>query len=415
MNPGCAEKRGTPGEKDSGNLIRQITILKEEDFMSKAKIFSNRMIFRIAIGIAAAVISQNGPAAAQNKLDNAVRMVANPSQPKNGLGSPKLTELWSVGGEKDPSGELLNRPFEIKVATDGTVYVLDRGDTCIRSFDASGKFIRQIGRKGQGPGDIETLCWFDLDSQGRIYVLDWQNKRVSRFERDGKFLGSFRLEKFAAQIRIDPSGRIFCGEKSRGTEALSSEFRRIEQTLSIARYAPDGGSSVRIGPFPADPIIMKAQGESVMSLSSPQAPQTGWGIDPEGRLWAGFNGAYEIGVFDPDGKPLFRFGREFKPVKNKALDKLTIQNRKTTTLPEFLPAFVQDFFFDEKGNAWFRMYRNEEDKDEPYRYDVFSPEGVYLRQIAVPFKIYQVRNGKMYAIVETEDGFKTLKCYQFQI
>jgi hypothetical protein len=355
-----------------------------------------------------------GFAKAQTKPAGGVPMVANPIQPRDGVVTPKLTELWSVGGEKDPGSELLNRPFEVRVTEDGFVYVLDWGDTCIRIFDAKGKFVRQVGRKGQGPGDFDTPCWFDIDLQGGIFVLDGRNMRVSRFDRDGKFLGSFRLEKFADPIRLDRSGRIFCGEKSRGTEALSSEFRKIEQTLSIARYAPDGKIAIRIGPFPADPIIMKAVGESMMSLSSPVAPQTGWGIDPQGRLWEGFNGAYELGVFDPDGKPLFRFGREFKPVKNKALDKLTVQNRKMTTQPEFLPAFVPDFFFDEKGNAWLRMYKNPEDKDEPYRYDVFSPEGVYLRQIVAPARIYQVRNGKMYAIGETEDGFKTLKCYQFQ-
>jgi hypothetical protein len=47
-------------------------------------------------------------------------------------------------------------------------------------------------------------------------------------------------------------------------------------------------------------------------------------------------------------------------------------------------------------------------------HDIFSPKGVYLRQIAVPVRIHQVRNGKMYAIVETEGGFKTLKFYKFQ-
>ena len=377
--------------------------------MNKSRDSIRNLILIVFSAAAASVF-----AADQAKPAGGVPMVANPIQPRDGVLTPKLTELWSVGGEKDPGNELLNRPFEVRVTEDGWVYVLDWGDTCIRIFDAKGKFVRQIGRKGQGPGDFDTPCWFDIDAQGRIYVLDGRNMRVSWFDRDGKFLGSFRLEKFADPIRLDRSGRIFCGETTRGTEVLSSEFKKIEQMLNIARYTPDGKNAIRIGPFPADPIIMKAQGESMVSMSSPVAPKTGWGIDPQGRLWEGFNGAYELGVFDPDGKPLFRFGREFKPVKNKALDKLTVQNRKMTTQPEFLPAFVPDFFFDEKGNAWFRMFRNEDEKGKPYYYDVFSPEGVYLRQIVAPVRIYQVRNGKMYAIGETEDGFKTLKCYQFQ-
>ena len=58
--------------------------------------------------------------------------------------------------------------------------------------------------------------------------------------------------------------------------------------------------------------------------------------------------------------------------------------------------------------------KDEKAKKEPYLYDVFSPEGVYLKQVVVPFRIYQVRKDRMYAIVETEEGFRVLKCYRFE-
>ncbi len=119
-----------------------------------------------------------------------------------------------------------------------------------------------------------------------------------------------------------------------------------------------------------------------------------------------------MGVFDPDGKPLFRFGREYKPVKSKVNESIAPENRKTPSDTEFFPAYAPDVFFDEAGNAWLRLFRND-DKSEPYRYDVFSPQGVYLKQYVLPCRIYQVRNGKMIAVTETEEGFRVLKCYRF--
>lgn len=352
---------------------------------------------------------------AQTKPAESVPKISNPLQPRDGIIKPKFEELWSVGGENDQQGELLNRPFEIRVAQDGSVFVLDWGDTCIRVFDDSGKFVRQIGRKGQGPGDFDTPSFFDLDAEGRPVVLDMRNLRVTRFDSTGKYEASFRLEKSASQVCVDSRGRVYCGESSAGEPQLSSEFKIIQRMLSIVRYDPDGRNPLRLGPFRGEKMMMKAMpGAGIMSASSPSSPQTGWCVAPDGRLWLGHNEIYELGVFDPDGKPLFRFGREFKPVRNKAYAEIALENRKNTVATEDFPAFVQNFFFDQAGNAWFRLFRNEEPKDEPYRYDVFSPEGVYLRQIEAPFRIYQVRNGKAYAIVDTEEGFKALKCFRFR-
>jgi hypothetical protein len=340
-------------------------------------------------------------------------MVANPIQPRDGIITPKLTELWSVGGDNDPQGDLVNQPFEIRLAADGTVYVSDRGDVCIRVFDAKGKFLRQVGRKGQGPGDYDTPFFIDVDAQNRVHVLDMQSQRVTKFDPIGKYESSFRMEKAALQIRLDGQGRIFCGEISRGETQPSSEFKTIQQYSTIVRYDPDGRNPSRSGPYPSMKMMMKAMpGGGVISTSSRDGAQTCWSVSPDGKLWLGNNETYELGVFDPDGKPLFRFGREYKPVQKKASDVIPAENRKSFAAPEFFPAFATDFFFDEAGNAWFRLYRND-DKAEPYRYDVFSPQGVYLKQYVLPCRIYQVRNGKMIAVVETEEGFRALKCYQY--
>ncbi|MBN1938074.1 MAG: 6-bladed beta-propeller [Candidatus Aminicenantes bacterium] len=367
-----------------------------------------------AAGLAAAFDS------AQYKNASSARLVANPEKPKSGVVTPKLTEIWSAGEENDASGIVLNQPFQVRVAADGTVFILDWGDTCIKVVDENGKFVRQIGRKGQGPGDLDTPAWFDVDAAGNIFLADSRNMRVSRFDREGNYISSYRMEKFSSEIRVDKSGRLFLEETGRGDTELTSEFTKIQNTFSLVRSEKDGKNPVRIGPFQAEVTLMLRRGDSVVSAGSPNSPMTGWGVDPNGRIWAGYNGTYEIGVYDAEGKPLFRFNREFKPLKSKSFAKLDLAGQKATTLSEHLPAFVQDFFFDDAGNAWFRLFRNEPDekdekaKNEPYLYDVFSPEGVYLKQVIIPFRLSQVRKDRMYAIVETEEGFRVLKCYRFE-
>jgi hypothetical protein len=342
----------------------------------------------------------------QTKTPDGIRMVANPLQPRAGVQKLKYLLEWSVGGENDLQGDLINRPYEIHLGKDGSVFILDVGDTCIRQFDAHGKFVHQIGRKGQGPGEYDMPISFDIGAADEIFVFDGPSLRVTRFDKDGKPLNNFRVEKFCTQIRIDGRGRLYLGEiSSSETAGLSSEFKEVVQKLTILRTDQDGRNPLRIGPFIGMKLMVKAQGQGAISTGSRFSPMTGWGVAPDGRILAGYNEKYEISVYDPDGKILFRFGREYKPLKIKS-------SRRGAKGPDSFPAFSPDFFFDDAGNAWFRLFKNEDDKD--YLYDVFSPEGIYLRQIVAPFRIYQIRNGKAYAIVETDEGFKTLRCFRLE-
>jgi len=53
-------------------------------------------------------------------------------------------------------------------------------------------------------------------------------------------------------------------------------------------------------------------------------------------------------------------------------------------------------------------------KDDPEEivYDVFSPDGIYLKQIKVKHRIYQLWGGKAYSLVRDEDGFVSMKRFK---
>jgi hypothetical protein len=47
-------------------------------------------------------------------------------------------------------------------------------------------------------------------------------------------------------------------------------------------------------------------------------------------------------------------------------------------------------------------------------FDVFSPEGIYLKQVVVPQALYLVRGDKAYTIIRQEDEFLVVKRYRMQ-
>ena len=85
------------------------------------------------------------------------------------------------------------------IVTDLYIAVYDLSNILV--FDSSGHFLKQIGRKGQGPGEYSMLIrdyCFSLD-RNKIYFLDVRN---TCFEYDvkGQFLNSFKMDSVPDQF-----------------------------------------------------------------------------------------------------------------------------------------------------------------------------------------------------------------------
>lgn len=104
---------------------------------------------------------------------------------------------------------LLFKPSDVSRDYDGNIYVLDSGNYRIQKFDANGKYLATIGRKGQGPGELLSSKGMCIGPDNIIYVPDSENRRVQKFSLDGKEEGSFRMtERRYSRIRCLSSGNL---------------------------------------------------------------------------------------------------------------------------------------------------------------------------------------------------------------
>ena len=111
--------------------------------------------------------------------------------------------LGSVDGEQDA----FVRP-QLKVDSEGRLYVTDGGIPAVRVFDQHGNFIRQIGRKGMGPGEytMPINVGFIGDT---TWVIDAVTRRVSFFGRGGRHLGDATLESDPSDVQPDLFVEVF--------------------------------------------------------------------------------------------------------------------------------------------------------------------------------------------------------------
>jgi hypothetical protein len=75
---------------------------------------------------------------------------------------------------------------------ENNIYVCDARRNSIVVFDRDGRFVREIGRRGEGPGEFEMPFEFCYDN-GKLFVWDQGNRRVQILDSLGNYLGGFRV------------------------------------------------------------------------------------------------------------------------------------------------------------------------------------------------------------------------------
>ena len=86
------------------------------------------------------------------------------------------------------------------VDVEGKVYVLTKTNEIFCFDRATGKYIRTIGRLGEGPGEYVSAMDICYDEKEKcICVVDYYKSAIHNYSLDGRFLGDRQLDKDTAE------------------------------------------------------------------------------------------------------------------------------------------------------------------------------------------------------------------------
>lgn len=134
--------------------------------------------------------------------------------------------------------KIISNIDKVKLLKD-KIYVQDSKTIALLEFDSDGKFIKQIGRIGAGPGEYLSVHDFEIDEiTGHIFILSLQKMSLIEYDKEGKYIKSFKMPVFASKF-ILIKNKILFFLNSNSNELSSKcdliifdrEMKFIEKTL----------------------------------------------------------------------------------------------------------------------------------------------------------------------------------------
>jgi hypothetical protein len=103
--------------------------------------------------------------------------------------SHNAVEVPAVANDADEA--VLGRPIALAVDAD-LLYIADAMDCAVKIFTKDGRFLRSVGRKGAGPGELSFPSGVAATGSS-IVVADKLNFRIQTFDREGTVRGAFKV------------------------------------------------------------------------------------------------------------------------------------------------------------------------------------------------------------------------------
>jgi hypothetical protein len=161
-----------------------------------------------------AVMTSIAPsAAAQSTKDSAgVRVVNNvrPAWTANRGWTLSAQPLVDIGSGEDSLYELATVMGAARLS-DGSIAVANMGSSNIRVYDARGRYVRAIGRRGQGPGEFRQVMGLERRPGDTLAVID-SREEIEFYSADGKFGRALRSLSHRGELVL--SGFYLFGDGS---------------------------------------------------------------------------------------------------------------------------------------------------------------------------------------------------------
>lgn len=341
---------------------------------------------------------------------NSVRVIHNEKSGQWGVNpAVKLELIRTIGGLDAEENLSFNEPSDIIRDSAWNLYILDSGNNRIQKLNSEGKFIKTIGRKGQGPGEFQAARSMDIDTENNLFVFDVRSRRIEVLSSDGKPLRTIKFRAFSTgHIRLLKTGLIVRGG-SLDFGIVMGKVKKLPKLLEIVDQ--NGKTKLAFG---------EAK-DYADGNTSWFANQFDLDSDAEKNIYLSFQRQNRIEKYAPEGRLLWQADRPLN-YGTDVIEKGYISRRRggVGIQGPKMNVVSSGIAVDGKGRIWVITLHRQLTKEEMgsggsvvttdagvvsrkiasqpevvkadvYKLEIYSPDGVLLGEIPLPHNAYGIR------------------------
>lgn len=336
----------------------------------------------------------------------------------------EFVEDLTISSENDKGEILLYLPQLCAVNKEGNIYISDYQDISIKVFDPQGKYLKTIGRRGNGPGEFQSISILSFLPDGRYLVLDWEKMRISFFSADDQFITSHNFQSYGFSLFLITSSLYIRGETLAGPGAKKNESKR---RLFVKAYDLSGNELFSYGEFTARQSVFFNIPTGAFTSTPPYFVYSILAGDKKNeRLYHCLNDKYVIEVYDTNGKIVRKIDKPYEPVLTKTEDmkryvdgfgNLSEESKslveKIAKMPR-VKTITEKMIVDDVGNLWIETNELRKEKDNLFRaYDIFNEDGIYVYKVWLEKAPGLFKGEHMYRLERDEEtDYRSLKRYR---
>ena len=329
------------------------------------------------------------------EYENGIQVVKNPADPVFGVRPLELAEDLTMGNDSDKN-LFFYRIRAVKTDRDGNIFVLDSGNFRIQVFDKNGRFIRSMGRQGQGPAEFQLPVRMELNNAtGRLFVYDVMTKSLAIFDKAGVFQRFMHIPVCYVFVPLNDDVVLAVVGSSNDAELTAQHL--------LCLLAPDGKIKETFASARHN-LFMDHSGEATSVISTGHELSLYLSRIDDQTFVYGYSKNYALTIIDQTGKTVRRFDTE---APKPAFTAEELKSFRRIPVPEQKPYFYA-LLADSEGRIYVRKISIEGIRGrgpvdlKPVPVDVFSKDGYYLFNTTLPPNTDQIRDGMIYCYTLNE-------------
>ncbi len=239
---------------------------------------------------------------------NGVKLCSNTGVPNDPEAKLELKKLFTISSESGAdSTAVLKFPSMIVEDRFQNSYVLDAMAVNVKKYDSLGKFIKAIGRDGQGPGEFydPTIMYIVNDT---LNVYSNGSCIISKFDLNGNFYYEKKIDRIQPQwLKYSPTGKslsafVFIPNLGKNREIADLNLSLIDLSKLTVK------SCIKQNPMNQEGVMSGRI--SLIDFYSPFATDDNYAYISDNT-----DSQYRILAYDHDGKKRSEIRKDYQKIR----------------------------------------------------------------------------------------------------